>query len=69
MPFRLLSTAFTAGCEIPVEYTCKDKGLSRSLNDWKRTGYSVLCPPIGWHRYFHKPHALDTRLVHIARPA
>lgn len=34
-------------------------GTRQGLNDWKRTGYSGPCPPIGRHRYFHKLYALD----------
>lgn len=28
-------------------------GTGEGINDWKRTGYSGPCPPIGRHRYFH----------------
>ena len=34
-------------------------GTLDGVNDWKRTGYSGPCPPIGRHRYFHKLYALD----------
>ena len=37
-------------------------GTLEGVNDWKRTGYSGPCPPIGRHRYFHKLYALDILL-------
>ena len=37
-------------------------GTLDGVNDWKRTGYSGPCPPIGRHRYFHKLYALDILL-------
>ena len=44
------------------------KGTHEGVNDWKRTGYSGPCPPIGQHRYFHKLYALDTLLPDLDRP-
>jgi Raf kinase inhibitor-like YbhB/YbcL family protein len=38
------------------------QGASLGLNDFKKTGYGGPCPPIGWHRYFHKLYALDITL-------
>ncbi len=38
------------------------QGTLVGLNDFKKTGYGGPCPPIGWHRYFHKLYALDTTL-------
>ncbi len=35
-------------------------GTQQGLNDWRRTGYGGPCPPIGRHRYLHKPSGLDT---------
>jgi Raf kinase inhibitor-like YbhB/YbcL family protein len=43
-------------------------GTEEGLNDWRRTGYGGLCPPIGSHRYFHKLYALDTRLMGLGQP-
>ncbi|MFO1434250.1 MAG: YbhB/YbcL family Raf kinase inhibitor-like protein [Candidatus Competibacteraceae bacterium] len=43
-------------------------GTGQGLNDWGRTGYGGPCPPIGRHRYFHKLHALDTRLPDLGKP-
>jgi Raf kinase inhibitor-like YbhB/YbcL family protein len=37
-------------------------GAKEGLNDWKRTGWSGPCPPVGRHRYVHKLYALDTTL-------
>lgn len=37
-------------------------GARDGTNDWKRIGYGGPCPPIGRHRYFHKPYALSTVL-------
>ncbi|MDO9104435.1 MAG: YbhB/YbcL family Raf kinase inhibitor-like protein [Methylovulum sp.] len=37
-------------------------GTGQGLNDWKKTGYSGPCPPIGRHRYVHKLYALDIEL-------
>jgi hypothetical protein len=44
------------------------KGTREGLNDWKRTGYGGLCPPVGRHRYFHKLYALDVTLGDLGRP-
>lgn len=44
------------------------EGTREGQNDWKRTGYGGLCPPIGRHRYFHELHALDTFLPDLGRP-
>jgi hypothetical protein len=38
------------------------KGTIKGLNDWKKIGYGVPCPPIGRHRYFFKLYALDKEL-------
>lgn len=44
-------------------------GTGQGLNDWKKTGYSGPCPPIGRHRYFHKLYALDIELpVSLGKP-
>jgi hypothetical protein len=44
-------------------------GTLQGINDWKRTGYSGPCPPIGRHRYFHKLFALDTVLPDLKKPS
>lgn len=44
------------------------EGTLQGLNDWKRTGYSGPCPPIGQHRYFYKLYALDIVLTDLGRP-
>jgi Phosphatidylethanolamine-binding protein len=41
----------------------------QGLNDWKKTGYGVPCPPIGPHRYFFELHALDIVLPNLGRPS
>jgi Raf kinase inhibitor-like YbhB/YbcL family protein len=43
-------------------------GTRQGLNDWRRTGYSGPCPPIGRHRYFHKLYALDAILPDLGTP-
>jgi Raf kinase inhibitor-like YbhB/YbcL family protein len=35
------------------------QGSAVGVNDFKKTGYGGPCPPIGRHRYLHKPYALD----------
>ena len=44
-------------------------GASEGTNDWKKTGYSGPCPPIGRHRYFFKVYALDARLEGLKAPS
>jgi Raf kinase inhibitor-like YbhB/YbcL family protein len=43
-------------------------GARQGINDWHRTGYGAVCPPVGRHRYFFKLYALDTRLPNLHRP-
>ena len=43
-------------------------GTREGLNDWRRTGYSGPCPPIGRHRYVHKLYALDIVLPDLGEP-
>lgn len=40
-------------------------GAREGENDWKRTGYSGPCPPIGRHRYVHRLYALDVVLPEL----
>ena len=51
-----------------VKPSALPSGTREGINDWKRTGYSGPCPPIGRHRYFHKLYALDTVLGDLGRP-
>jgi hypothetical protein len=44
------------------------QGTLQGSNDWKKTGYSGACPPIGRHRYFHKLYALDVVLPDLHEP-
>ena len=37
-------------------------GTLLGLNDFRKTEYGGPCPPIGWHRYFHKLYALNITL-------
>lgn len=51
-----------------VKKNALPEGTLEGLNDWKRTGYSGPCPPIGKHRYFHKLYALDIVLPDLQKP-
>jgi Raf kinase inhibitor-like YbhB/YbcL family protein len=53
---------------LPENVSALPAGTAEGLNDWKRTGYSGPCPPIGKHRYFFKLYALDTVLTRLDRP-
>ena len=44
------------------------EGALEGLNDWRRTGYSGPCPPMGRHRYFFTLYALDCRLPDLQQP-
>lgn len=44
----------------------KERG--EGLNDWKLTGYSGPCPPVGRHHYHFKLFALDTILRGLKTP-
>jgi len=44
-------------------------GTRQGFNDWKRTGWSGPCPPIGRHRYFFKLYALDEVLPDLGKPS
>lgn len=56
-----------SGLPEAVAATELPNGTREGLNDWKRTGYSGPCPPIGRHRYFHKLYALDTVLPDVKK--
>ena len=43
-------------------------GAEQGFNDWNNPSYGGPCPPIGRHRYFHKPYALDCPLLGIKKP-
>lgn len=43
-------------------------GTLQGINDWKRTGWSGPCPPVGEHRYVFTLYALDTMLEDLSRP-
>jgi Raf kinase inhibitor-like YbhB/YbcL family protein len=58
--YNLPATA--AGLAEGIASTALPRGTREGQNDWKRTGYSGPCPPIGRHRYFHKLYALDALL-------
>ena len=47
--------------ELPV-------GTKEGINDWRRTGFSGPCPPVGRHRYFFKLYALDMVLPDLQEP-
>jgi Raf kinase inhibitor-like YbhB/YbcL family protein len=53
---------------LPEGASALPSGTQQGLNDWQRTGYGGPCPPIGRHRYFHKPYALDLVLPDLGRP-
>jgi len=55
---------------LPEAATAADlpPGTREGINDFKRTGYSGPCPPIGRHRYFHKLYALDVVLPDLHKP-
>lgn len=55
---------------VPEAASASDLGpdAQSGLNDWKRTGYSGPCPPVGRHRYFHKLYALDMVLTGLKTP-
>ena len=55
------AAALSEGGKLPA-------GGRDGLNDWKRSGYSGPCPPVGRHRYFFKLYALDIELPDLARP-
>jgi len=44
-------------------------GTREGSNDWKRTGWSGPCPPVGRHRYAFKLFALDEVLPDLGRPS
>src|SRR3989304_4114469 len=44
-------------------------GAREGLNDGDASGYDGPCPPIGRHRYFHTPYALDAELPELGPKA
>jgi Raf kinase inhibitor-like YbhB/YbcL family protein len=44
-------------------------GTLQGMSDFRRTGYVGPCPPVGRHRYFHKPYALDVVLPDLKKPS
>ena len=63
---------------LPADSTGLQQGITsadlpssakKGINDWRRTGYSGPCPPIGRHRYFFTLYALDTMLPDLDRPS
>ena len=57
-----------AGLDEAVTAANLPSGTKQGLNDWKKIGYGGPCPPIGWHRYFHKLYALDIVLPELNKP-
>lgn len=61
--------ATTSGLPEGLTTASGPAGARDGLNDWKRTGYSGPCPPIGRHRYVHTLYALDVLLGDLGRPS
>jgi Raf kinase inhibitor-like YbhB/YbcL family protein len=59
----------TSASALPEAARQLPAGTLEGVNDWKRTGYSGPCPPIGRHRYFHKLYALDIVLPDLGKPS
>src|SRR4029453_15750311 len=55
---------------LPQGVTSRDlpAGARMGINDWGNPAYNGPCPPIGPHRYFFKPHALDANLPGLKQP-
>ena len=58
----------SSGLPEDVASTGLPMGTREGINDWRRTGYSGPCPPIGRHRYIHKLYALDVELPDLNQP-
>ena len=60
--------AAATGVPEAVQASALPPGTREGVNDWGRTGFGGLCPPIGRHRYFHKLYALDAVLPDLKHP-
>lgn len=53
---------------LPKDVGALPPGTQQGLNDWKRSGWSGPCPPMGRHRYVFTLYALDSELGNLGQP-